>query len=295
MSTYTVYKIFRPNTEDLRSYIGITKRTLNKRLKAHMHSRVNPLLISWIKKHFNDINIVSLYTNLSLEEALMIESKLVPKYECERKALHLLNLTAGGGLPKQWDELTDEEKKNRRNLLSLKLKGKKRSLEQKQRISRGHVGIKYSEEAIQRRIESLKNSKKLNRNFKLISPFGEEIIEKNLTSLCEKYKLNQKLISSLDKNGRKQHKLWSKNGIGVHVFADDKELYATTNLAHMANYFNIRKSGLSKLVKEKIKEYKKWTYIGLFSNIDLCKQKNIYYEKYVEYLNILANQEKENV
>lgn len=76
---YVVYWIKYPTEKSNQNgYIGITKN-LKERIKAHKKNKKKTILTSIIKKHgWDNLTLQVLYTNLTLEEALLRERELRP-------------------------------------------------------------------------------------------------------------------------------------------------------------------------------------------------------------------------
>lgn len=182
----------------------------------------------------------------------------------------------------RWNKLSCEEKRAIRDNLSAKLKGKTRTEEQRRRISEAHKGIKQTKELVEKRTIAVSNSPKMTRNYTLVSPLGETIVERNLATMARKYELNACLLTRLSKNDKvEQHKLWSLGGIKVYVFKNlENELHATASMANMAKLFNLNLRGLSKLINGRIKRHKNWTFVGTYNNTELFNKKDERYEAY---------------
>lgn len=92
---YKVYKVFRVDTLDV-VYIGITKRTLKKRLQSHFDRKDNnPRKVNYFLKYRNFLSIESIKENIkSLKEANELEKIYIKKYKSN--GVDLLNATEGG-------------------------------------------------------------------------------------------------------------------------------------------------------------------------------------------------------
>jgi hypothetical protein len=281
---YTVYRIKRKTVEDNRSYIGVTGVELTTRLSRHKHGN-NKKLVAWLKKYWDDIIIESIVFFTYLEDALSLEKTLVPAKQEERDKLGLLNLTEGGGAPGHWDNLSSEQQKIRKTILSEKLKGKKRSTEQKKRMSEAHKGKKQTQDQITKRIQSYIKSEKLNRQIMLISPAGVRVTEKNPAIFAKKYNLNDSLLRRLLKKKARHYQNWSLNGVPVYIVcAPNGEKYAFCNKSKFAKMHNLSRVGISHLVTKRIQSHCGWTLIKESSNIILYDSDPEHYKIYSEYL-----------
>ena len=110
---YQIYKIYIPNSEDKRHYIGITKY-IKRRYREHLRSTNRVGL--FIRKYKNEVVCEVIKSGLTLAEALNEERILVPDDLKERTLLNLINDTGGGSMPPSHA-------------------GKKRTEEQKQKVS----------------------------------------------------------------------------------------------------------------------------------------------------------------
>lgn len=214
MQEYTVYKIHRVDPSDNRQYIGITSKTITERLRRHRSDskRTNPKLFFWLRKH-DDIRIVALETGLTKLDALTLEKNLVPMTAEERLSKGFLNLVAGGGAPKKWSELSEEEKSIRRTKIGEKHRGKIMSIESRKKMSDSHKGRTLSKEQRAKISESLQKSKtKRLTTFKLISPSGEVHAGTNVKAFCKVHNLQRGNVMNLINGKRKSHKGWKRIG-----------------------------------------------------------------------------------
>lgn len=90
---YSIYYL-SDNTEKIR-YIGLTCKKLSHRLRVHLNDeRHNFHKINWVKKNKENIKIVLIEDNLSLEEAKLAEIQYI--YNLKKLGSNLLNATDGG-------------------------------------------------------------------------------------------------------------------------------------------------------------------------------------------------------
>ena len=118
--TYTVYGLADPATDMIR-YIGITRLSLEKRLKKHCYSSeaiTNPHKHRWIASLGCKPTIMALKENLSEAQACTKEIELIATYR-SKKPGQLTNIHEGGNLPPKGN--SEERKK----LLSKNWKGNK--------------------------------------------------------------------------------------------------------------------------------------------------------------------------
>lgn len=138
---------------------------------------------------------------------------LWPKTQIEREEKNYLNLVSGGGMPKQWIELSEEERNNRRLKIGNKHRGKIMSLESRKKMSNSHKKMKLSEQQKEKISKSLKcSNKKRLLHFDIISPTGERYTGKNLKLFCEQHGLERANMNAVIQGKRKSHKGWKKIG-----------------------------------------------------------------------------------
>lgn len=138
------YKIYGLKSfyEDKLRYIGLTKRSLTKRLSSHIteSKRRNTHKDSWIKKNNFNITIILIEDNIkNLEEANEREIFWIKYYK--DLGYNLVNSSEGGN-GTVGVKMSEEHKKK----LSLLYKGKPLSEEHRKKISISRKGKKFTEE-----------------------------------------------------------------------------------------------------------------------------------------------------
>lgn len=110
MNNYKIYGLFDKNNPNDIRYIGLTKQTLKQRCSKHRTEKYNLYKLNWVNKiGKNNLNIISLIDNLTLEEARENEIRLIKEYK--ENGFKLTNITNGG---EGWlnSTFTDEHKEN---------------------------------------------------------------------------------------------------------------------------------------------------------------------------------------
>lgn len=215
MTSYQVYRLFRSTeTADNRQYIGITSKTIEERLKKHRTSskRANPKLWSWLIK-YQDVLAETLHSELTKEQALKLKEELIPASQIERDAQGFLNLVSGGGCPRFWTDLSEEEKQARREKIGSKHRGKVMSLESRKKMSQSRQGRSLSEEHKKHIGLALSLSKKKYRSqFEVQAPDGTVHKGTNLRVFCKKWNLERANMTAVIQGRRKSHKGWKRIG-----------------------------------------------------------------------------------
>lgn len=95
IGVYKVYNVFRKDTKEV-VYIGITKRTLKKRLQSHFNRKDhNPKKVNYFYKYRELLKIGLLEGNIEkLKDANKLEIKYIKEFKS--KGCKLLNATDGG-------------------------------------------------------------------------------------------------------------------------------------------------------------------------------------------------------
>lgn len=262
MSNYIVYKIQRPTeSTDNRQYIGVTSKTLSERFRRHKidSKRTNPKLFNWLKKH-PDANIMPIASGMNKEEALALEKNMVPPTQKEREISGFLNLVSGGGAPRKWSELSEEEKSLRKIKIGQKHRGKIMSAESRQKMSQSHKGIKLSIEQKRKIGASLRSSKtKQLLQFSVCSPSGEKFTVSNLKAFCERHNLERSNMTAVIKGKRNNHKGWSLNGVQQYqITSPDGKQHTVHNVNEFSIENNLNRGHMNQVKLGKESSYKGW-------------------------------------
>lgn len=95
MENYKVYALIDKNKPGDIRYIGLTRQTLKQRCSKHKTEKCNPHKLNWIKKiGIDNLEVILLLDNLSLEEACNKEIELISEYK--KMGYNLTNITNGG-------------------------------------------------------------------------------------------------------------------------------------------------------------------------------------------------------
>lgn len=104
---HKIYGLKVIGTDDIR-YIGLTKRTLYRRLYHHLYEAKKGLTYhkcNWIRKHDYNIEIVLIEDNLTYEQALQREKYWIKEYD------NLVNMTEGGDINPMYDPVVKAKHK----------------------------------------------------------------------------------------------------------------------------------------------------------------------------------------
>lgn len=115
----TLYTVYRHTTPSGKSYIGITKNSISKRIGGGYHH--NKYLTAAIKKYgWNNIETEIIAEGVSLDEANLLEAYYIASFETQdhKKGYNI----ADGGL--NWNSSSDEIRKK----IAAKARGRKRSI-----------------------------------------------------------------------------------------------------------------------------------------------------------------------
>lgn len=150
--SYIVYKHISPSNK---VYVGITCQSPQRRWRNGEGYITNTYFYRAIKKYgWNNFKHIILYENLSIDEAKDYEQKLIKEYQSTDNKFGY-NKTDGGDCRLPCDEKTKQ-------LISSKTKGKHRTKETCQKISKSKLGIKrgpMSQEQKKKISDSLKGNK----------------------------------------------------------------------------------------------------------------------------------------
>lgn len=169
--TYKVYKHVFPNGK---IYIGITSQTINERWRGGKGYGNNPHITRAINKYgWDNVKHYVLKGDFTLDEANSKEKELIKKYK-SNDPKYGYNITSGGdGCPGVSHPHTEESKrkiseankgkartKEMREHLSKVKKGKKLSPEAIANIAAGHIGLTHTEEYKKQMRETSKRYKR---------------------------------------------------------------------------------------------------------------------------------------
>lgn len=198
MNEYSIYKI--TNTKTHKEYIGITKKTVHKRLLEHRsHSRNGSTYKFHLAlnkyKNISDWNVEILEFGLSFESAKLKEIFYIKKFDTFRNGY---NSTLGG------EGTKGISRNNRGQQNPMFGKKHKQSSIEKNRQSNIEYAKNHSKKQSEETKKKISNSKA--KSWKITYPSGDIIFIKNLTQFCKTNKLDQGHMTKVAQHKLKAHK-----------------------------------------------------------------------------------------
>lgn len=162
VKTGTIYTLEDSRAPGEIRYVGLTTKRIEDRLKRHLRRPEKTKKWSWIQSVLSGGGTVVIKEIERCDASLLIDRERATIAAMSASGHKLTNGTSGG---EGFGVLTDEAKRK----ISASNKGRTLSQESREKISKAKLGVKQSDDVIQRRAASLRGKKRTQEQCERIS------------------------------------------------------------------------------------------------------------------------------